>query len=396
VSANAQFESGGTVVFDNGQNAIDIPFELNSDKIYLQVTLDNNGPYWLVLDTGSPAMILDTRVGEELGIPTREGFEAGGAGERPFVLAPADSTLDAALPGVKLLAQPAFIGAIDAVVGPFEGRRIDGVLGGYNLFSGHIVEVDYIAQTIGIHERDGYTAPDQGTVVPIAVDEGHCSIEATSVLLDGDSLTGTFLLDTGLRGTLIFSSPYTNTNGLLDRCGPTIYTTTGGGIGGQVKTHVGRLADFIFGGFALGGIHVSLSQLTSGALASEYYAGIIGSAVLQRFRVVFDYAGDRLILTEVDYNEDRLAFDKSGAFLVSDLADRSVYRVIDVIEDSPADEAGLQIGDIIRMIDGTPAADISLEQARRLFRRPAGTTFSIHYERDGKRHASTLTLKELL
>jgi len=130
----AQFGPGGPVVFDNGTNALGIPFELNSDKMYLQVKINNSGPYWLVLDTGSPGMILDTQVAKELAISTGDGIEAGGAGENPFVVAPADSTFDAKLPGITLLSQPAMIGGIDAVVGPFEGRRIDGVLGGYNLF----------------------------------------------------------------------------------------------------------------------------------------------------------------------------------------------------------------------------------------------------------------------
>jgi hypothetical protein len=395
-AATAQFRHGGTLAFAEGHSALAIPFELNSDKMYLNVRLNDRGPYWLVLDTGSPGMILDTRVGSELEISTGEGFEVGGAGENVFVLAPADSTFTASLPGVTLHAQPAHVGGIDRVVGPFEGRRLDGVLGGFNIFSEYIVEVDYLSQTIGIYDRDAYTQPVGGTVVPIEVTGGHCIIKGTAIFADGDSLGGEFLLDTGLRGTLVFSSPFVNEHGLLDRCGDVKYTTMGGGIGGQVKAHVGRLNGFVFGGFSMGTVYTSLSQLTRGALASPDLAGIIGSAILQRFRVVFDYAGERLILYEQAYDHERLDFDKSGCFLVSDREDRSVYSIIDVIEGSPAGEAGLQAGDIIREINGRSTLDVSLEQARRLFRREVGTTYRIVFERAGERHATKLTLRRVI
>jgi hypothetical protein len=395
-AADAQFRPGGEVAFDEGRNALDIPFELNSDKMYLRVKINDGGPYWLVLDTGSPGMILDTRVAEELGVETDEPVRVGGAGENPFMLANAKAKFDAVLPGIRLLDQPARVGGIDAVVGPFEGRRIDGVLGGYNVFSEFIVEIDYTAQTINIRDRDGYAPRAGGTVVPVSIEGGHCAVEATAVLLDGATLTGQFMLDTGLRGTMVFNSPFVNEHDLLNRCGRTVYTTTGGGVGGQVKTHVGRLDDFVFGGFSLGVIHASLSQLSYGALANEARAGIIGAAVLQRFRVVFDYAGERLILYEQEHNAERLDFDKSGMFLVSDADDRSVYRVIDVIDGAAAYEAGLRIGDVIMSIDGKPAGEVTLEQARRLFRRKSGTRYLIAYDRGGRLSTAELTLRKVM
>jgi hypothetical protein len=392
----AQFRAGGEVVFDNERSAVGIPFELNSDKIYLHVKLNDSGPYWLVLDTGSPGMILDTGVAKELGISTGEKFPVGAAGENPFMLAPADSTFDASVPGMMLIDQPAHVGAIDVIVGPYEGRRIDGVLGGYNVFAKYIVEVDYAAQTIGVYERGHYTEREGGTTIPVEVFRGHCVIEATSVLADGDTLAGEFMLDTGLRGTMVFNTPFVDEHDLLNRFSPTIYTTVGGGLGGQVRAQVGRLQDFVIGGISLGGIHASLSQIIRGAFANPDRAGIIGSAVLQRFLVVFDYAGERLILYEQDYNAERLDFDKSGTFLVSDVDDLSVYRVIDVIKGSPAEEAGLQVGDVIREIDGKPAALLDLERLRRLFRRDAGTIFSIVYKRDDQLHTTKLTLRKVI
>jgi len=222
VLACAQFGPGGDVIFDNGRGAAGIPFELNSDKIYLAVKINQKGPYWLVLDTGSPGMILDTRVANELGTKTSEGFDAVGAGEGSFRLAPADGVFDAELPGLRLVDQRAFIGGIDAIVGPYEGRMIDGVLGGYNVFVDHVVEIDYNRQTIGIHRRNDFVPPDGGTIVPVEVAHGHCSIEAKTVIVPGDTLDGEFILDTGLRGTVVYNTPVVDRFEIIEKLSPTV------------------------------------------------------------------------------------------------------------------------------------------------------------------------------
>ena len=62
-AVNAQLD-GGTIVFDEGVTAAEVPFERNSDKIYVSVMLNGKGPFWMVLDTGSPGMILDTQAAD--------------------------------------------------------------------------------------------------------------------------------------------------------------------------------------------------------------------------------------------------------------------------------------------------------------------------------------------
>lgn len=78
--ANAQFgrEPAGRLEFENGRDTRGIPFQLNSDKIYLQTTVNGEGPFWLVLDTGSPGMILDSGSARRLGLETGEPWSAGG------------------------------------------------------------------------------------------------------------------------------------------------------------------------------------------------------------------------------------------------------------------------------------------------------------------------------
>jgi len=399
--AFAQFgrEHDGRHEFDNGRDARGIPFQLNSDKIYLETTVNGEGPFWLVLDTGSPGMILDTGAAQRLGLETGESWSVGGAGEGEFLLAPVKGRVDVSLPGVRLLDQNAVVGPIDRIVGPFEGRRIDGVLGCYNLFADFAVQVDYQGETIDIIPPDDFVAGTNGEeakFLPVEIHDGHAFFEATLTPMSGEPIIGHFMLDTGLRGTGILTSPFVAAHGLESRCGPTVIATTGGGIGGEVRSRVGRVARLEMGDVSLENLYISMYQGKSGVLGSEEIAGILGSAILQRFRAVFDYTRERVVLYPAPFDADRLDMDKSGLFLVSGETDRSVLSVIDVIEGSPAGEAGLEAGDVLVEIDGVSAGELGLEKVRRTFRRPAGTLVELSVERNGGRHEALLKLRPII
>lgn len=63
------YATEGRFVFANGRDARDIPFELESDKIYLRVRLNGQGPFSMYLDTGAAGMVLDTATARRLALP---------------------------------------------------------------------------------------------------------------------------------------------------------------------------------------------------------------------------------------------------------------------------------------------------------------------------------------
>lgn len=59
--------------------------------------------------------------------------------------------------------------------------------------------------------------------------------------------------------------------------------------------------------------------------------------------------------------------------------------------------AGLQAGDILRALDGTPAASRTLDALRRQLRElPAGQDVALHVEREGVLFETTLRLRDLI
>ncbi|MDH3197725.1 MAG: PDZ domain-containing protein, partial [Candidatus Krumholzibacteria bacterium] len=211
-----------------------------------------------------------------------------------------------------------------------------------------------------------------------------------------ESVAGEFLVDTGLRGTGIMHTPFVDENDLIARSAPTVHATVGGGIGGRATAHVGRVRSLTLAGVTIDDTYLSFSQATSGLISTDYCSGIIGSAVLQRYRVAFDYPRGRILLWPADFDAERLDFDKSGMFLVADIADRSLVRVVDVIAGAPAAEAGLAVGNVILSVGGRRLADAGLETIRRMLRAEAGTVYEVEYVRGGETRKTRLTLRRVV
>ncbi|MEZ5330793.1 MAG: pepsin/retropepsin-like aspartic protease family protein [Thermoanaerobaculia bacterium] len=350
------YADSGEFRFANGRDALDIPFELNSDKIYLAVEVNGLGPFWMILDTGSPGLVLDTATAERLHLATGETGETTGAGEAGFPITAVEEPVRVGLPGLELLGQTAAVGPLDAVIGPFEGRRLEGALGCFSLLTKFEVEIDYGARRIHVRPPREAEPPPGALIVPVDTQWGHPLVEGSLLPQEGEEVPGVFLVDTGMRGSLLLPTAYVDAQSLLTRSGRTAYVTSGGGIGGQVFTHLGRLRRLSFGGVSLDNVPVNMSQAREGLLASPDWStgGIIGSDVLQRFRVIFDYAHQRLLLIPRPYDADDLDVDKSGhLFLVSEVDDRSVVRV--GVAEGSARGGGVRVGDVVREIDGEPA-----------------------------------------
>ncbi|MBL7961616.1 PDZ domain-containing protein, partial [bacterium] len=74
--------------------------------------------------------------------------------------------------------------------------------------------------------------------------------------------------------------------------------------------------------------------------------------------------------------------------------DYHVFHITDILENSPASEAGLQKDDIIESVDGKPASDMTLTQLKDLFE--ICVTHALSVRRGDKAMEVKLTPRELL
>ena len=163
---------------------------------------------------------------------------------------------------------------------------------------------------------------------------------------------------------------------------------------------VSRATSFTLGNLSVREPVIYVSQDRGGALASSEYEGLIGGEVLRRFKVVFDYARGRLILEPNAHYAEPVEYDMSGIRLRgiglgSRGDDFRTFRVYQVLEDSPAAEAGLHEGDVLFAIDGVPAARFTLDEISQMLKVP-GREYKLSFKRGGGTVSVKIKMRRLI
>jgi len=105
-------------------------------------------------------------------------------------------------------------------------------------------------------------------------------------------------------------------------------------------------------------------------MATMDSAGLVGAEFLERFTVVFDNPGKRILLTPNRSYHDAAEYDESGLKIRAEAPDFHGFIVTRIVPESPAVEAGIEPGDVIESIDNRSSQEMSLTEVRSILRRP--------------------------
>lgn len=311
-------------------------FDLDGQHIYVAGTVCGR-EIDILLDSGAGATVLDASVAAGLGlVPAGEFSAMGVAGTETFGFAevPEYSALGATVRGQTLALMD-----LDAAFHPSTGHHI-GMILGYDFLSRFVTAIDYGAETVTLLSRDGFT-PGGGTILPA---ERMMSVLVVDAVLE-DSIPVRLILDTGAGGALHLGADFLRSHqGFMS--GRETRAVSVGGVGGRSETSVFRVGTVTLGDFRVpAGLSSSIGDLpvVSGC------DGILGAAVLARFEVWLDYGAPRVVLERSSLFIEGLPEDLAG-FAAEIDGDGLV--VTEVMERSPAEEAGLSEGDRIVSLDG--------------------------------------------
>lgn len=386
---------GLTYHFSEFAHQTSTSFELNGHKIYVPVRVNSKGPYWFILDTGSVSDVVDTETAKKLGIALSGGFEASGGGEKTIQgVIGADVSLRIA--GLELK-QPAIdVEPINQAVSATEGREVDGLLG-YDFLNRFVVMIDYINRRVDIIEPAGFHYAGSGDTMPIEMIRGNIFVSSTLTMRDGKPVSGKFLVDTAWRSALSLTSPFVTSHGLLGRVTKSVDAVTGIGIGGSTIDTVARISGLKVGRYTIENVVGDFSHARAGVMSQDDFAGIIGTEILRRFRVIFDYPEQKMILEPNAAFSAPYEFDMSGLFITYEgAAGSKLFKVYDVIKGSPGAQADLRVGDIIEAIDQHPTSNFTLPQIREMFKEGEGKEHGLSIRRDGKLLMVRLRLRRII
>lgn len=356
--------------------AVAIPFELVNRHIILKAKV-NNSPRTLsfVFDTGDKYAIIDLDLAKELGLNLQGEVKmrgAGGAIPTGSLVKGSSFTID----GLEKFSQPVAMALPIRNLASRLGHDFDGIIGA-DFIKEFVVEIDYPARVMRLHDKDKFVYAGAGEAIPIQLTAGHPIIEAEVTSVGSAPSKGKFVIDLGSSAALALYSPFVSNNHLLGPRLKTIKALGGAGAGGEVTGQIGRVSELKIGKYRIAQPYTLFSQDKEGAMASAELIGNIGEQIMSRFSIFLDYNRNRIF---IEPNATFAApFERafSGLSIFAEGSDYRTFRIMHVLENSPGSEAGLQTNDIITAVDGQPAAQLTLTKLTEMFEQPSSYKLTV-------------------
>jgi hypothetical protein len=257
--------------------------------------------------------------------------------------------------------------------------------------AGFVVEIDYAAKYINLFDPRSYRYRGSGEIIPITLHNNQPYLRAKLVLPSRAPIESQYVVDTGSSRSLMLAKVFAAAQNVLASVGKTVQGRARG-VGGETPLVIGRVSALKLGRFT---ITNPITLFPDGEIVAPGNAGNIGGNILRRFRVIFDYSRQRLILEPNEHFSAAEEYDMSGASLsLVGSADQAI-KVTRIIENSPAAEIGLKPEDILLAIDGRPTAEIGLRKIREMFKEE-GRKYQLNIKRGEEMLQLRLKLRKLI
>jgi len=112
--------------------------------------------------------------------------------------------------------------------------------------------------------------------------------------------------------------------------------------------------------------------------------------------VVIDVPHGHLYLQPNALFDTPFAFDQAGMALLPGTPGSLAIEVADVVNGSPAAEAGVRTGDEILRIDDRPVSGLEADEVQRLFEGPSGRKLRVTFRRGESVFEAHLELRPLI
>jgi hypothetical protein len=227
---------------------------------------------------------------------------------------------------------------------------IDDVIG-WDILSQYAVRVNYDTMLIEIYDNRRFEYDLGASTYPIEVRGTVIFTNVTVPFESGNTFTGRLMVDTSSANTFSFNTPFTEQNDLLAEMG-TYYEREIQSIStASAHIYTTMLAHLDVGEYELSALPANIAIAEAGALSWSGPMGILGNGVLKRFNVFIDLQQKMMSLEPNRLYRNQFEVNCSGLELVTD---DTFQRVImdHVYAGSPAEEAGLEVGDEIVQING--------------------------------------------
>jgi len=367
-----------------------IKFKLFDNIIYVPVIIEKTDTLSMIFDTGCSGMsVIEENVARKNKIEFLDSSYSAGAGEniaKSYYIGEISYNL------IKCAFNNINTTTIDFSKSDFFwGIKKYGLIGG-NIIEQKIWEIDYINNTIFNYNTDSFEYKGNGEEISVSL-IGNSPFANVEVISGNDTINALFLFDTGVRFSA-FSTNFSIENNLMKKSPKVVKTLLGYGIGGESHGYAGRVDALKIGSFVFKNPVMGFSTDKGGYYSNHNFGGIIGADFLSRFKVIFDYQGERIILEENKNFNDPFVYDKSGIVLRAEGSNLNEYFIHFIVKDSPAEISGLEPEDQIIRINDIHTSKYSFQEIKQIFKKDG--ELSLLILRDEIEVIKILKLKSLI
>jgi len=359
----------------------EVPFELVGNHIYIKGTAGDR-PISLLLDSGAGMSVLDAGLAEKWGVHMdASSLPVTGAG-KSSMKAQMLKDFKVKFDGTSV-EQPIIIGIPLDALKYLEGRPIEGVVG-FEFFKKYVIQIDYAKSKVRLFTPEGFKYEGVSAAIPVRIVSNHPHLKGEVEVPGVGKLPVEVMIDTGAGSGVSLSGKFVEQQKLDAKLPASPKVPTGAGVGGQTTGRNVRIDSVTLGGFRVDRPLASLDLGSGGVTgATSPFDVLIGGEIMKRFTVTFDYSRNLMYMEPNADLGQPFAGDQTGMYIKADGDTLRNFVVMYIVDGSPAQEAGVKVGDHVVTIDGKPTSNYELFQLKALIREP-NKTWSVGLDRDGK------------
>ncbi len=335
-----------------------------------------------ILDTGSGGISLDSQTVDALKLPVKPSDKTirGIAGIRKVSFA-YNNTLQ--LPGLSVDSLNFHINDYDILASVY-GERVDGIIG-FSFLNRYIVKIDYDSSKIYVYSRGSMKYPKGGYLLkPLLVN----LLIQTARINDQDDRMARFYFDTGAGLCLLLSNDFVQDSTLFSPRRKKVITQVEG-LGGKKQMMLTTVRDFRLGPYKFKRVPAYVFDDEFNVTSYPYLGGLIGNDLLRRFNVILNYERRDVYIIPNSHFHD--LFDYSYTGLNFYVVNNEIL-VTDVMQNSPAEEAGFKPDDVVMAVDNNFSKNI---QVYKSLLQNTGERIKILILRQGQPMLLTLKIKSI-
>ena len=384
---------------------VTIPFELVNNLIIIEASINGSVPLKLIVDTGvGNILVTSLPNGEEIFLKSSRTVTLSGLGEGEPVEAfyAAQNQLDIGRingSNVEVL----FLKEDIFKLSSFMGTYVHGLIG-YDLFSEFAVEINYLSKELILYDPEEFEDKFRDLPnhrrwhkYPIHIEERKPYLDLSFKHRPGIPYSPLrLLIDSGSSNAF---SLYKITDEDIIVPESNIKTLIGVGLSGNVNGYLGRVQkmklgdDFVFE-------QPVIAYPDSFAIRRAFELGdrngSLGGEVLRRFKVIFHYRDGYILLRRNRDFGDEFNYNRSGIEVNTPIPNIPLYVVSEIREGSPAEQLGIEQGDVIKYINGEPAARLNLNEVLNILQKNTASRVRVGVQRDTLYKSYKLRLEDEL